>query len=90
MEPRERRESYIAYRDYFTADLKKVREELQIPKCKRKGPRGGVVSPFPVKLYSMLEETKADGLEHIVAWQVHGRCFMIHDAAAFVSDILPR
>ena len=47
--------------------------------------RGGVVTPFPLKLHSMLEAVSRDGLAHVVSWQAHGRCFVVHDAKAFVS-----
>ncbi|CAJ1954840.1 unnamed protein product [Cylindrotheca closterium] len=47
--------------------------------------RGGVVTPFPLKLHSMLEAVQSEGLEHIVSWQPHGRCFVVHDAKKFVA-----
>lgn len=78
------------YRDYFGIDISAIKQEIDIPKGKRKGPRGGVVVPFPVKLYAMLEGTQKEGLEHIVSWQPHGRCFMVHEPTEFVADILPR
>lgn len=51
--------------------------------------RGGVTTPFPFKLHEMLEAVAEEGLEHIVSWQPHGRCFLVHDPKAFV-DLLPR
>ena len=83
-------ERCIIYRDFFRSDLRNIREDVDIPQGKRKGPRGGVVSPFPVKLYTMLEETKKEGLDHLVSWQVHGRSFTIRDANRFVTDVLSR
>lgn len=44
---------------------------------------------FPVKLHYMLSEMDADGLTHVVSWQPHGRCFMVHDPNEFVRTILP-
>ena len=44
---------------------------------------------FPVKLHFMLNELEADGLSHIVSWQPHGRCFLVHKQEAFVKQILP-
>ena len=35
---------------------------------KRKGPRGGVIVPFPTKLHVMLTKVEEDGLGHIVSW----------------------
>jgi hypothetical protein len=44
---------------------------------------------FPVKLHYMLSDMEADGLDHIVSWQPHGRCFIVHKPADFVAQILP-
>ncbi|CAJ1953998.1 unnamed protein product [Cylindrotheca closterium] len=46
--------------------------------------RGGVITPFPLKLHAMLEAVQNEGLEHIVSWQPHGRCFVVRDPKAFV------
>lgn len=51
--------------------------------------RGGVTTPFPFKLHEMLRAVAEEGLDHIVSWQPHGRCFLVHDPKAFV-DLLPR
>jgi hypothetical protein len=56
---------------------------------KRSGPRGGVNVPFPTKLHVMLSRVEADGLTHIVGWQPHGRCFVIHKPREFVDQIMP-
>lgn len=47
--------------------------------------RGGVTTPFPWKLHDMLERVDEDGYAHIVSWQPHGRCFMIHKPKEFVE-----
>lgn len=52
--------------------------------------RGGVAVAFPVKLHTVLDQVEADGLAHIVAWQPHGRCFVIHNPKEFVNHIMPR
>jgi hypothetical protein len=77
-----------AYRDLFNVDIEEVTKDLV--KNKRRGPRGGVVDPFPVRLYDMLETTQKSGLSDVVSWQEHGRCFILHQPARFVSEILPR
>lgn len=51
--------------------------------------RGGVVTPFPLKLHEMLRQMEIDGLDHIVSWQPHGRCFLVHKSAEFVK-LLPQ
>lgn len=52
--------------------------------------KGGVVVPFPVKLHSMLDAIERDGYAHIVSWQPHGRCFVVHEPKEFVSHIMPK
>jgi hypothetical protein len=78
------------YRDYWRIAASNVQQEIHSPKGKRRGPRGGVVVPFPVKLCNMLKGVEQEGLEHIVSWQPHGRCFMVHRPKEFVEDIMPR
>jgi len=50
--------------------------------------RGGVTTPFPLKLHEMLDVVVAEGLEHVVSWQPHGRCFVVHKPKEFV-ELLP-
>lgn len=51
--------------------------------------KGGVITPFPVKLHSMLDRIDADGLAHVVSWQPHGRCFVVHKPKEFVDHVMP-
>ncbi|CAJ1959218.1 unnamed protein product [Cylindrotheca closterium] len=51
--------------------------------------RGGVITPFPLKLHEMLRDLEQDGFGHIVSWQPHGRCFVVHKSDEFVH-LLPR
>lgn len=44
---------------------------------------------FPYRLYEMLQLVESDGLDHIVSWQPHGRCFVVHKPEEFTA-ILPR
>ena len=52
--------------------------------------KGGVITPFPVKLHSMLDRIEADGLAHVVSWQPHGRCFVVHKTKEFVNHVMPK
>lgn len=52
--------------------------------------RGGVNTPFPVRLHEMLLQVQHEGLEFIVSWQPHGRCFMVHDPKSFVEVVLSK
>lgn len=73
--------AHVAYP--HDADVEKRRDD------KRKGPRGGVSVPFPTKLHVMLSKVEEDGLSHIVTWQPHGRCFIVHKPKEFVSEVMP-
>jgi hypothetical protein len=55
-----------------------------------KGPRGGVTVAFPEKLHQMLSQIEEEGLSHVVSWQPHGRCFLVHRKRDFIDDIMPR
>ena len=56
----------------------------------KRGPRGGVYDPFPIKLHRMLDECKAAGLESVVSWLEHGRAFRIHQPKLFAATIMSR
>ena len=57
--------------------------------------KGGIPTPFPYKLYIMLNAihtAAANGNSRnksIVGWQPHGRAFKVHDVKAFVETIMP-
>jgi hypothetical protein len=78
------------YHDYGTTDADSVRQILGVSKSKRRGPRGGVVTPFPMRLYDMLEKVQEEDLEKLVSWQPHGRCFVVRRPNDFVKETLPR
>jgi HSF-type DNA-binding len=47
---------------------------------------------FPEKLYRLLDRAEAEGFNHVISWQPHGRCFVVHDREAFkgmLSDLMP-
>jgi hypothetical protein len=51
--------------------------------------RGGVTSPFPIKLHEMLDDIERDGYGHVVSWQPHGRCFVVRKPKEFVEHVMP-
>jgi hypothetical protein len=51
--------------------------------------RGGVALSFPSKLHSILDQVEADGLGHVISWQPHGRCFVIHKPKEFSDHVMP-
>ena len=63
--------------------------EKEKPHIKKRGPRGGVIEPFPVKLHRLLEDVDELNLSHIVSWQSHGRAFMVREPKAFVDIVMP-
>ena len=52
--------------------------------------RGGVTTPFPLKLFDMLRSIEEDNMSHIVSWQPHGRCFAVHMPKLFVEEVMPK
>lgn len=52
--------------------------------------KGGVEAPFPQKLYQVLEQVETDGMSHIISWQPHGRCFVIHKPKQFAASVMPK
>lgn len=48
----------------------------------------GTESAFPVKLHKVLEDAEKQGLDSIVSWQPHGRCFLVKNQSEFVQRIL--
>ena len=78
------------YRDFYLSSIHEIKIALGTPPPKRKGPRGGVASAFPVKLHEMLSRCLLEGTEHIVSWQVHGRAFTVHQPSIFVNELMPR
>ena len=52
--------------------------------------RGGVTTPFTLKLFDMLRSIEEDNMSHIVSWQPHGRCFAVHIPKLFVEEVMPK
>ncbi|CAB9526848.1 stress transcription factor A [Seminavis robusta] len=75
---------------YFDPIIDPIEEETERDESSRRGPRGGVVEPFPERLYKMLRDAEPDKFENVVSWQPHGRCFIVHDPKAFVEEIMPK
>lgn len=53
----------------------------------KKGPRGGIYDPFPLKFHRALEQIRDEGMESIVSWVPHGRAFKIHKPKVFAATI---
>ena len=75
---------------YETADHHDNTCEEECTQRRRGGHRGGVAVPFPEKLHFMLSQMDPCDTAHIVAWQPHGRCFVVHKPKEFVEDIMPK
>lgn len=45
---------------------------------------------FPSKLYNLLLDAEAEGLDHIVSFTANGAAFRIHDPQEFIRVIVPR
>eukprot|EP00978_Attheya_sp_CCMP212_P000432 scaffold877_cov57-Attheya_sp.AAC.7 len=59
-------------------------EAVEQPKA-----RGGVTTPFPIRLHMMLDKIEEDGFAHVVSWQPHGRCFIVHKQKQFLEHVMP-
>jgi len=51
--------------------------------------KSGTNTSFPMRLYDMLDRVEQEGFGHIVSWQPHGRCFVVHRADDF-EKLLPK
>lgn len=45
---------------------------------------------FPTKLHAILDQVEEDGLSHVISWQPHGRCFVIHKPKDFTDHVMPK
>lgn len=57
---------------------------------KRHAPRGGVTVAFPERLHEMLSQMDEEGLDDVVSWQPHGRCFIVRKKREFIEEVMPR
>lgn len=78
-----------SYRDHSKEESPNNNNILSF-KFRRTSQRGGVAIPFPEKLFTMLSEAEERGFDHIVSWQPHGRCFIVHKPSLFVETIMPQ
>jgi hypothetical protein len=53
----------------------------------KRGPRGGIYDPFPLKFHRALDQIRVEGMESIVSWVSHGRAFKIHKPKVFAATI---
>jgi hypothetical protein len=47
-------------------------------------------TPFPLKLYNLLEAAEEENFDHVVSWNETGDGFKVHNSAAFVQNIAPK
>jgi HSF-type DNA-binding len=62
------------------------------PDCPMPQKKAAALPSFPTKLFEMLDLVERDGLSHVISWQPHGRCFVIHrttELEALLSRYLP-
>lgn len=63
---------------------------LNAPQKAKRGPRGGIYDPFPLKFHRMLDRVREEDQESVVSWISHGRAFKIHKPKDFAATIMPR
>lgn len=66
------------------------RESSPASQKAKRGPRGGIYDPFPLKFHRMLDQIRDEGSESVVSWLSHGRAFKIHKPKVFAATIMPR
>lgn len=71
------------YHDHRRDVCEESEEEKEAPSKMDKTAR------FPVRLHTILDQAAQNGTEHIISWQPHGRCFMVHKPSVFMEEILP-
>ncbi|KAI2501075.1 hypothetical protein MHU86_13366 [Fragilaria crotonensis] len=85
--------NYIDYgnekNDLFALRSNEFMGSLDVSYPNNRNPKGVMAVPFPVKLHEMLDHIEQDGLSHVVSWQPHGRCFVVHNQQQFVDVIMP-
>lgn len=70
------------YHDHAFDDVNTSKSKKQ-----RRGPRGGVTTPFPVKLHNLLDDNH---YEDVISWQPHGRCFILRKPKEFLGEVMPK
>jgi hypothetical protein len=45
---------------------------------------------FTARLHRLLSNADKEGISHIISWQPHGRCFLVHDKQQFEQHVMPR
>ncbi|CAB9521448.1 shock factor protein 4 [Seminavis robusta] len=45
---------------------------------------------FPARLHRLLTNAEKEGISHIISWQPHGRCFLVHNKELFEQQVMPR
>ena len=83
LEDRKRHIVKHEYHDHAFDDSSPAKSKNMKP---RRGPRGGVTTPFPVKLYNLLQKNLN---EEIISWQPHGRCFLLRKPREFLTEVMP-
>jgi len=68
----------------------KETEENPPPEDPSQRRRGGVSIAFPIKLHTVLDQAEANGIDHVISWQPHGRCFVVHKPKEFVDRVMPK
>jgi hypothetical protein len=53
-------------------------------------PKGGIIEPFPSKLFRMIDEAESEGHDDIISFFSHGRAFAIHKPRGFISQLMPK
>jgi hypothetical protein len=64
-------------------------KQINTPPSSRKHVKKNFVS-FPQKLHLILKIAPKYDMNHIISWEIHGRCFHVHNREMFVDTILKK
>jgi len=81
-----RREQHIVKHEYHDHAFDDTYALTTKSKKTKNAPRGGVTTPFPVKLHNILQKNIHDD---IISWQPHGRSFLLRKPKDFVTEVMP-
>ncbi|CAJ1950856.1 unnamed protein product [Cylindrotheca closterium] len=81
--------NYTCKRQVFMSAFFKNLDLSTISKKRKASRPRKMANPFPMKLYSMLQEARQKQWEDVVSWAPDGLSFRVHDIDRFMTDVLP-
>jgi HSF-type DNA-binding len=80
--------NHSAIRRAASSELKQIEKGGALENAES-DPRQRVEQTFPNKLHYMLDHGLEESERDVIAWQPHGRAFLVLDQRRFVGELLP-